>query len=433
MRLITMLAAASLLPVWATAQTPAGPTAPQPSSQPQAGPVMRMRVPSPPPAYSGEIGETALRLINGVPTVEVMVDGRGPFRFLVDTGAGGHARISRKAVRALGLTPSGEVRSGDGSGRSVVAPVYTLPSLTFAGVTFEGIQAGELNLPAERLPGVDGVLGLGLFASHTLTLDYAGARLRLDQSALPTTAVAYDARSPIIAFPLRIGDETVPTHLDTGNTVAPLILPKALADRLPKAGPPRPGRVARTRASAIQMYDITLAAPVRLGEAELSITEAAYPSLGANANLGSLALAGSVLRVDQRNRRFSIERASDPAAVLSCPPEAVAVAERAWLDAYARLDAVAMETLLHPAFVITYPDGGQGDRSAVLGQLRRQAARGGRGPRFTTSGARAHPFGSTVVLTGEVRSDQPGAAPSRYTDTWVCDGGGWRVAASHLA
>lgn len=122
---------AFVLAAAATAQVPA---------EPQPGPVRRVRAASPPPAYSGERGETAMRLIDGMPTVEVMFGGRGPYRFAVDTGAFGHGRVSPAIAEALGVAPSGEVVGGDGSGRTSNRRLYTLPALTVGGVEFRDIQ-----------------------------------------------------------------------------------------------------------------------------------------------------------------------------------------------------------------------------------------------------------------------------------------------------
>lgn len=412
----------------------AAPAGAQSPAEPQPGPVRRMRAAMPPPAYSGDQGQAEMRLIDGMPTVEVTIGGRGPYRFAVDTGAHGHGRVSPQVADALGIASSGDVVGGDGSGRTSTRRLYALPTMTVGGVEFKNVQASEfLSPPAGRLTGVQGVLGLGLFASHTLTLDYAGGQLRLDRTTLPETATTYAAGPGPLTFPLQIGAESVPTHLDTGNIVAPLILPKAVIDRLPQSGAPRRAGTARTTVSEVQIWKTTLAVPVRFGGRDLSIREVAYPSLGPTGNLGSLALSSAVLQVDQRSRRFSISPVAQAAAGPKCGQVEVAAAERDWLGAYARRDSTAMADILHDDFVVTYPDGRQGNAQGVLEQLRLGARRGAPGPRFVTAGTRIHDFGQVAVLTGQVRQDGSASTFQRYTDTWVCAGGRWRVAASHLS
>ena len=52
----------------------------------------------------------------GMPAIEVMVNGQGPFLFGIDTGAQGGARIDSSLVEKLGLKSSGQVQATDGSG-----------------------------------------------------------------------------------------------------------------------------------------------------------------------------------------------------------------------------------------------------------------------------------------------------------------------------
>ena len=46
---------------------------------------------------------TPIELIHDKPYVAVMVNGHGPYRFLIDTGTGTQAMISPELVRELGL------------------------------------------------------------------------------------------------------------------------------------------------------------------------------------------------------------------------------------------------------------------------------------------------------------------------------------------
>lgn len=114
------------------------------------------------------------------------------------------------------------------------------------------------------------------------------------------------------------------------------------------------------------------------------------------------------------------------------PVALVRQAERAWLDAYERHDAAAMARLLAPDFVITYPGGTQFGRDDVLRQMTASAGRPGM--RFRTEKVVAHRAGDTIVLTGIIIGAS-GRGDSRqiYTDTWVRDGEGWKVLASHLS
>src|ERR1700692_139542 len=76
--------------------------------------------------------------------VPVMINGRGPFRFIVDTGAN-HSTISPGLARELGLTPA-------------EAPSIILDGITGSAqvsfVRIDRLQAGELTMESTAVPVV---------------------------------------------------------------------------------------------------------------------------------------------------------------------------------------------------------------------------------------------------------------------------------------
>ncbi|HLL30550.1 MAG TPA: retropepsin-like aspartic protease [Allosphingosinicella sp.] len=283
-----------------------------PPPGPQAAPVRRMQRMTPPPAFAGDEARVRMDLSQSAPVVSVTIGGKGPYRFLVDTGAVGHGRITPALAKALGLAVAGEAVAGDGSGRTQTRKTYRIESLELGRVRFSDLQLSEIALPRGRLEGLDGVLGLGLFASHLLTLDYSRGTLSLSLASLPDRAPGYAPDPRGISLPVSIGAETIRAHIDTGNAVAPLILPTAMAERLPRRGEPRITGRAATAISTVEVRSVDITGPVRVAGATLPITAVTYPALGENGNLGSKAFAGAVLRIDQRNRRIEIELARPP-------------------------------------------------------------------------------------------------------------------------
>jgi hypothetical protein len=268
MRLIRFCLLASLLATCAEAQTPPGP-------QPQMVPVRRMRMMSPPPAYVGDTAQLAMDLTQFAPVVEVRIAGK-PYKFLVDTGAGGHGRIS--------------------------------PSLELGAIRFSGLDFAEVGrLP----PGVDGVLGLGLFASHLIAFDFGKATFSLSRAELPAGALGYAPDPRGITLPLTVGAEQIQARIDTGNSIGALVLPAALAERLPKTGEPRVVGRARTAISEMEIRQADIAVPVRLGGTVLTVTNITWPALDELANLGARAFASSVLRIDQRNHRVEVRPSAE--------------------------------------------------------------------------------------------------------------------------
>jgi len=110
--------------------------------------------------------------------------------------------------------------------------------------------------------------------------------------------------------------------------------------------------------------------------------------------------------------------------------------ERAWLDAYEKNDAEAMNKIVADDFTITFPNGSIQTKPQILTSLKR--TRNSPPPNFYTEDVQARIYGDTVILIGRVISEwqqnnQTMKEPNRYTDTYVKRNGQWQVVASHLS
>jgi hypothetical protein len=278
---------------------------------PQPQPMVRMMRP-PPPTMTGERADIDIRLVEGLPTILATVNGRGPYRFGIDTGAAGYLRVTPALAEALGLAPVGQALAGDPSGRNPVrVPVYRVDSLAFGGLAFAQISTTALTLPGPRLAGVDGIIGIGFFENLLLTIDYGRLRLRAGPGALPAAdgrdvvEISYD-RGGLVSLPLGVGTAVHQVHLDTGNTRYPFFMPAEAIASLPTRGTARSIGVAHTVSQEIQLQAIDLAAPVSVGATRLAVTDVGFPSAAATGNIGSLALRGMAVTVDYANRRLRI-------------------------------------------------------------------------------------------------------------------------------
>ncbi len=101
-------------------------------------------------------------------TIPVMVNGQGPFSFVVDTGAD-RTVISRRLAAALKLPAGADVRLHDTAG---AAQVHTavLDSLSFGGRDVHGVEAAVLE--AANI-GADGMLGIDSLHDQRVLMDFA--------------------------------------------------------------------------------------------------------------------------------------------------------------------------------------------------------------------------------------------------------------------
>jgi predicted aspartyl protease len=244
-----------------------------------------------------------LEIIYGKPFVMVMVNGKGPFRFVIDTGTGGQAFVSAELADELSLPSAGNIRLKDPTGQGMTTvPLVQLQSLNVAGVEFKAIKAirHALNFDGTYCQGL---LGFTLFRDYLLTLDYPGKRMTLSSGEL-----AQDKKNSIIPFRmpdgipivhLQIGSEPVEAQLDSGGTG--LSLPEHVAARLKFAVGPTAFASGQSLSTRFRVNGGQLASDVHLGRYTF-----AQPFVEINpafplANFGSCPMQSFVFTFDQRN------------------------------------------------------------------------------------------------------------------------------------
>jgi predicted aspartyl protease len=174
--------------------------------------------------------------------VPVMINGRGPFRFIVDTGAN-HSTISPRLVGVLGLTPTN-------------APTMLLDGITGAAqvsfVTVDRLQAGDLTIEGTALPvvwapvmaGADGILGAAGLNGKSLLIDFQRNRVEIAprvESLTRTESVKIHALRltyGLMTLDTKVGRISVLAVVDTGSerTLGNIALRDALkAQRAPGA------------------------------------------------------------------------------------------------------------------------------------------------------------------------------------------------------
>ncbi len=264
------------------------------------------------PSHEGASGkqgfELPMQLLGSMPAVEVMVNGKGPFIFAIDSGAQGMARVDSALVEKLGLKTSGAVQSTDGSGRGPQQmQTVRLESIEIGGLRFSDIDAATRNYNVSpRMPKIDGILTLNLFAEYLVTLDFRGKKVRLTKGELPlgedVLACRNDGGIPIV--PLTMGSATLEARIDTGNAIGAFVVPTALAEKLSFIGEAATVGRARSLSGEMEIKTGQVRETARVGTHEFTEPSITYPSLGEMANIGSKAFANSTITFDQRHSRL---------------------------------------------------------------------------------------------------------------------------------
>jgi predicted aspartyl protease len=110
-------------------------------------------------------------------TVPVTINGAGPFRFLVDTGAQATV-VTPRVTDALGLVPNGRATLVAMASRSVVDTI-TLDGLEFAGRRFNNLTTPLLR---DRDIGADGIIGLDALQDLRVVIDFRDDTISIDDA-----------------------------------------------------------------------------------------------------------------------------------------------------------------------------------------------------------------------------------------------------------
>ncbi len=214
----------------------------------------------------------------------VMIDGQGPFRFIVDTGASRSA-ISPRLVAKLGLQGArgADVRLSGVTGTAVV-PTVRVGLLEAGAIRLQHRELPVIELPV--LADADGILGADGFAGMRLDIDFVRDRVSITRSqrrrALPghLTVPARLRFGGLLVVDAKIGTIPVRAVVDTGaeRTLGNSALQRRLRLR-PRLGAAAGETQVFGATEAMQAADSALAPPISFGAAQLTKLEVAFGDL----------------------------------------------------------------------------------------------------------------------------------------------------------
>jgi hypothetical protein len=203
------------------------------------------------------------RWIQGYCLVEAVVDGRGPFLFLLDTGSAAtfvSPRVAAGHEGEVGRFEPGTRGFGAGEVPFAIENGIAIGRLGVGTAEFRDMDAVVTDLRTmSRLFGteLDGILGYPAFAQVLLTIDAAAEEVHLAAGELGPVdgAVVLALRDGLLPeVDLRVGEATVPVVLDSGSRNAIVL------DRPPPgavfASGPVPGRRGMTMGGIMERAQV---------------------------------------------------------------------------------------------------------------------------------------------------------------------------------
>jgi predicted aspartyl protease len=179
----------------------------------------------------------------GRPTAKVMLDGHGPFQFLVDTGSTTTVLAARHAEQ-MKTTIIGKAIVNGTTGTAEM-PLARIGRLETGVVTRNDIRVAILS--DKGLAREDGILGADVFAGRRLSFDIQGRSVRVEGSRRQTRIAPSPnlrVRNGLLAeIDGRVGTIPVRLMLDTGaqHCIANLPLQRAIERTYPRQ--PRVDRI----------------------------------------------------------------------------------------------------------------------------------------------------------------------------------------------
>ena len=242
-------------------------------------------------------GSTTVPLV-GTPTlplVEVRVNGRGPYRLLIDLGA--NVTLLRRDVV-------------DAAGGRVLYDRARSDIVRIDSMSIGGVELTTLTVGAYDTLDVDGVLGFNVLQYSGFTLDLLNQSLTFHHRQLPppdgATVFEYTLIGNLPFVTVWVGAESLTVNLDTGAGEA-LTIPPALESRLRWMEPPGPGRMTyNNQTGATQVREGRLSDAVRLGSLRLPVPVVYINPDAEHPWLGALAMQGHAWTFDPAQRRLEV-------------------------------------------------------------------------------------------------------------------------------
>jgi len=271
-------------------------------------------LPEPKATLGSDRLEIPMDLSTRHPIIEVRINGKGPFRFVFDTGAGG-TMIDKAVTEGMDLPTLGMAQVGDATGKGHrTMPLVKIDSIQIGGAEFKG-SIGIVGDFGHVFPGddrPDGILAFKTFAGCLVTLDYPNRRLILERGELPPTdgknTLDYADEHNIPVLRLKVGGTTIPIAIDSGASMAG-VLAESLEGTVPIVDEPVTVGIARRFNTEMDVRESRVDASIHLGRHV--IEKPVFHFAGVQSVIGYHILRHFATTFDQKNHRVRFLRESN--------------------------------------------------------------------------------------------------------------------------
>ena len=235
----------------------------------------------------------------GRPTVQVKINGKGPYPFIFDTGALSSV-VDSGLANELSLPESDD---GDLINQLQIggAILHDLP-----------VHAGPISAMFGQNDAPRGVFSALSFPGYLVTFDFPEKQITIRKGSLKEpdnkAVFAYRADDELPIVPVKVAGHPMRVHLDTGAPFS-LSLPTKYKNEVPLTGPSVESHKARTHAGEFPVYKGTVAGEIEIGGYKLPNHEVLFtdvvphPGATPQGQVGGATLRDFVVTLDSQNRR----------------------------------------------------------------------------------------------------------------------------------
>lgn len=254
--------------------------------------------------------------MGGRPVVDLKINGTGPYRFVLDTGATTTV-ISEELSRELSLpAPAGMHVTVAGGGTAPA--IVVIHDVRIGDAVLEGVIAAAMPLSV-LLKGENaplGVLSAASFPGYLLSYDFPGKRISIKKGALGSAdakrTFQYTEEQVLPTVPVRIAGHDTQVHLDTGSPFG-LTLPVKFLAELPLASQPKEAGKVRTPGGEFPVSIARVNGTIELGQYKLDPDDIRFSDVRpgpapASGNIGAGVLRHFVITLDSKNRRIQLDQ-----------------------------------------------------------------------------------------------------------------------------
>ncbi|MCD2257726.1 pepsin/retropepsin-like aspartic protease family protein [Psychroserpens luteolus] len=243
------------------------------------------------------------------PIVELMINGKGPYKFIFDTGSMTHV-IDERLQSEFGFKVVGEDPLGTpGSDKKLTSKRIEVPKVSFSGTNLsQDLVMNVIDIRA-MLP-VDGILSSIFFKDYLLTMDYPNSKLGVaigELDEVKDNAITFLQKPRVVNLNLDVNGEIVEAHIDTGSPGG-ISLPYSLKNKLTFKRGLQKGHTISTPVASFQRWDAELEGDIKIGGVLFKNPKVALVEGFEYANLGFEVVKDLRTTIDRKNSLIKFER-----------------------------------------------------------------------------------------------------------------------------